>query len=58
LLGDQPNPTASSSGSEEGGAPPAVEPAGPRTAAQRLELLEKVSRGELSVDDALNTLTG
>jgi DUF4097 and DUF4098 domain-containing protein YvlB len=37
--------------------PPAMpQPTGPRTAAERLELLEKVSRGELSVDEALGTL--
>ncbi len=37
-------------------APPMAEPTGPRTAAERLALLEKVERGELSVDDALGTL--
>ena len=36
--------------------PHMAEPTGPRTAAERLALLEKVSRGELSVDDALGTL--
>jgi len=37
-------------------APPVVDPAGPRTADERLALLEKVSRGEMSVDEALGTL--
>jgi hypothetical protein len=43
----------------DGDAPPAEaasQPAGPRTAAERLELLERVSRGELSVDEALDSL--
>jgi hypothetical protein len=50
--------SANGTGESQPAEPPAqAAPAGPRTAAERLELLEKVSRGELSVDDALSNLS-